>query len=66
MSNPIEPREKIELERTLDAIDALLEKVHAEADKLPDRWQTKRCDAFWDKLIDAKQIAKEAMELWQH
>lgn len=63
MSNPIESREKIEIEETLDAIDALLERVHAEADKLPDRWQVNRSNRFWDLMIAAKDMVNESLEL---
>ena len=63
MSNPIESRAEIELKRTLDMIDFLLEAVQREANKLPYTWQEEHCDAFTDKLTDAKRIAKEATGL---
>ncbi len=64
MSNPIKSHKEIELEKTLDMIDFLLNTVQREADNLPDRWQDKHCDDFPDEINELKRIAKEATELW--
>ena len=63
-TNPIKSREEIDLKKTLDELDSLFKAMRKAADKLPGGWQEKRCDDFTDKITEAEQIAKEALELW--